>query len=354
MASHPQALDAETASRFARVALGHVTREYPNVVHHVFTGPGDAKTPRQHHPIFFGSLDWHSCVHGYWLLATLLREFPSLPEAAEIRELFAAQITREAVAGELRYLEHPLRAGFERPYGWAWLLMLSAELERHRKKEPGQIALEEATWPETERRSFAETLAPLAAAFVKRFFDFLPKATYPVRAGTHFNTAFAIALALEYAEVVSNESLRDLLTQKALEWYSSDADCQAWEPGGDDFLSPALIEAECVRRVMDAERFSGWLARFLPRIGQREPATLFRRATVSDRGDGKIAHLDGLNLSRAWCWRSLARSFPEGDARKAIALEAADTHLSASLPHVTGDYMGEHWLATFALLALRA
>ena len=351
--SSDSTLTLETASRFARAALGHVAREYPNLLHHTFAGPEDAKTPRLHHPIFYGSLDWHSCVHGYWLLATLLREFPSLPEAAEIRELFAAQITRENVAGELKYLEQPLRAGFERPYGWAWLLMLSAELERYRRREPSAIALEEATRPK-ERRSFAETLAPLTAAIVKRFFDFLPKATYPVRTGTHFNTAFALSLAAEYADVVSNESLRELLREKALAWYSSDADCQAWEPSGDDFLSSALIEAECARRLMDPDKFGGWFARFLPRIAEREPAALFRPATVSDRSDGKIAHLDGLNLSRAWCWRSLARSFPESDVRKPIALETADAHLAASLPHVTGDYMGEHWLATFALLALRA
>ncbi len=347
-------LNVETASRFARAALGHVTREYPNMLHHMFEGADDAKTPRLHHPIFYGSLDWHSCVHGYWLLATLLREFPSLPEAVEIRELLNAQITRENVAGEWKYLEHPLRGGFERPYGWAWLLLLSAELERHRRREPAAIALEEATWPATERRSFAETLAPLTAAFVKRFFDFLPKATYPVRTGTHFNTAFALALASEYADVVSNGSLRELLREKALSWYSNDADCQAWEPSGDDFLSSALIEAECMRRLMDPTDFAGWFSRFLPRIAEREPATLFRPATVSDRSDGKIAHLDGLNLSRAWCWRSLATTFVEDDQRKPIALEAADRHLAASLPHVTGEYMGEHWLATFALLALRA
>jgi hypothetical protein len=346
-------LTPEIASRFAKAALGHVTREYPNKLDHVMSGADDAKNPRLLHPLFFGSFDWHSCVHGYWLLATLLREFPSLPEAKEIAALFSAQITRENVAAEVKYLEQPMRGTFERPYGWAWLLMLSAELERHRKKEPSQIALEDASWPEMERRSYAETLAPLTAAFVKRFFDFLPKATYPVRVGTHFNTAFAITLATEYAGVAANESLKEMLKEKAIAWYGDDADCQAWEPGGDDFLSSALIEAECMRRVMEPEKFDGWLSRFLPRIAQREPATLFRPATVSDRSDGKIAHLDGTNLTRAWCWRSLAKSMKEGDPRRALMLAAAEDHLAASLSHVTGDYMGEHWLATFALLALR-
>jgi hypothetical protein len=354
MTAPPARLTPELASRLAAAALGHVTREYPNLLSLMASGPEDLKTPRQLHPIFFGSLDWHSCVHSYWLLATLAREFPALPQANEIAELFSAQITRENVAGELRYLDQPLRETFERPYGWAWLLMLSAELERHRKKEPAAIALEEASFPEMERRSFAETLAPLTAAFVKRFFDFLPKATYPVRTGTHFNSAFALALVAEYAEMASNDSLRDLLRDKATAWYSGDTGCQAWEPGGDDFLSSALIEAECVRRLVPNADFQNWMSLFLPRIAQREPRTLFTPATVSDRSDGKIAHLDGLNLTRAWCWRSIAKTWPENDPRRAIALEAADAHLAASLPHVTGDYMGEHWLATFALLALRS
>lgn len=348
------ALTPEIASRFARAALGHVTREYPNKLDHVLAGAEDAKTPRHLHPIFFGSFDWHSCVHAYWLLATLLREFPAIPERKAIAALFSAQITRENVAAEVKYLEQPMRGTFERPYGWAWLLMLAAELERHKKSEPSAIALEEATWPQTERRSYAETLAPLTAAFVKRFFDFLPRAAYPVRVGTHFNTAFAIVLASEYADVASNGALRDLLREKAIAWYANDAGCQAWEPSGDDFLSPALIEAECLRRVLGTAEFDAWLSRFLPRIGQREPATLFNPVTVSDRSDGKIAHLDGLNLSRAWCWRSLAKSMKDGDPRRAISIEAADAHLAAALPHVTGDYMGEHWLATFALLALKA
>ena len=344
-------LTPELASRFARAALGHVTREYPNKLDHVLAGPDDAKTPRQLHPIFFGSFDWHSCVHAYWLLATVMREFPALPESGEAAALFSAQITRDNVAAEVKYLEQPMRATFERPYGWAWVLMLAAEMERHRKQEPSAIALEEATWPGTERRSYAETLAPLTAAFVKRFVEFLPKATYPVRVGTHFNTAFAVVLASEYAEIAANDSLRELLREKANAWYRDDADCQAWEPGGDDFLSSALIEAECVRRVLEAPKFDAWLTRFLPRIAERQPATLFRPVTVSDRSDGKIAHLDGLNLSRAWCWRSIARTL--GSHPLSPTMEAAaEDHLAASLPHLAETYMGEHWLATFALLAL--
>jgi hypothetical protein len=333
----PRSLTPELASRFARLALSHITREYPNGIQHVLSGPADVRRPRDLHPIFFGSFDWHSCVHTYWLLATLLRSFPEMREAAKIEELFGRQLTPAKIRAEVRYLGQPLSATFERPYGWAWLLMLWAELGRHSGNNG-------------ER--WSDALAPLAAAFSQRFLDFLPKATYPTRVGTHFNSAFAIALALEYAEVASNDKLRKALEKKALAWYAKDSDCQAWEPSGDDFLSSALMEAECMHRVLGASDFSTWLDRFLPRLAVREPATLFTPAIVTDRTDGKIAHLDGLNLSRAWCWRSIAATWPISDARRVVALEAAEMHLAASLPHVAGDYMGAHWLATFALLAL--
>jgi hypothetical protein len=331
------ALTPETASKFASLALSHITREYPNLLYHVVAGPEDVRAPKELHPVFYGSLDWHSCVHGYWLLATVLRIFPENAESAAIRELFERQVTPASVRGELEYLDHPLRNIFERPYGWAWLLMLAAELRRH-SGEDG--------------KRWSKILAPLADEFARRFLEFLPKATYPTRVGTHFNSAFALILALEYAEVAENRPLRELLASKAAAWYSDDRNCQAWEPSGDDFLSPALTEAECMRRVLPASEFAAWLDAFLPGIGEREPRTLFEPAVVSDRADGKIAHLDGLNLSRAWCWRSLATMWSDTDPRRAIALDAARSHLAASLPHVAGDYMGEHWLATFALLAL--
>jgi hypothetical protein len=326
-------LTPETASKFARLALEHVTREYPNKLDHVLNGPLDLKEPRDLHPVFFGSFDWHSCVHGYWLMATMLRLFPDNGESGEIRKLFDAQLTSAKVEAEADYLDQPLRMTFERPYGWAWLLMLAAELRRHQGDQA---------------KRWSDALAPLAKAFTDRFLTFLPKATYPTRVGTHFNSSFAIALGLEYPDV----ALRKLLRQKGREWFSDDVDCQVWEPGGDDFLSPALMEAECMRRVFTGADFSRWIDRFLPRLAEREPATLFRPAVVSDRTDGKIAHLDGLNLSRAWCWRSIAGTWSRSDPRHSIALEAAETHLEASLPYVAGDYMGEHWLATFASLAL--
>ncbi|HEY4251747.1 MAG TPA: DUF2891 domain-containing protein [Roseomonas sp.] len=330
-------LSPALADRFARVALGHVRREYPYKPEHVFAGPDDARTPAALHPIFHGSFDWHSCVHGHWMLARLLRRFPAMPGAAAIRELFDAQFTEEKIAGECAYLVRPAARGFKRPYGWAWLLKLAAELARQ----------DDPRW--------SRMMAPLAAAFAQRFRDFLPKATYPVRVGTHFNTAFGLRMAADYAEVTQDAPFMALLGQTARRWYGADADCPAWgEPSGDDFLSSALIEAECMRRLLPPAEFLPWLDRFLPRIAQHEPATLFRPAMVSDRSDGKIAHLDGLNLSRAWCWRAIAAALPPGDARRGVARDAAAAHLEAGLPHIAGDYMGEHWLASFAVLALEA
>jgi hypothetical protein len=327
-------LTAEIAGRFARVALGHVTRAYPHKADHVFNGPQDVAPHREHHPIFFGSFDWHSCVHGYWTLATILRRFPNLPEADAIRALFADSLTPDKVAGELAYLDRPMSAGFERPYGWAWLLKLAAELKAHENTIP------------------YETLAPLAVAFADRFKTFLPKATYPLRAGVHSNTAFALRLAMDYAETCGDPALATLARDTALHWHADDADCQAWEPSCDEFLSPALMVAECLRRMLPPHQFRAWFSGFLPRTAGGQPATLFTPATVSDRTDGKIAHLDGLNLSRAWCWRGIASALAEHDDARDVALAAAETHLASALPHVAGDYMGEHWLASFALLAL--
>ena len=327
-------LTPELAAWFAGVALGHVRREYPNKPDHVLAGPDDARTPSALHPVFYGSYDWHSCVHSHWMLARLLRRFPDLPVAADIRALFDEQFVADKVAAECAYLSAPTARGFKRPYGWAWLLKLAEELALHDDKR------------------WSQTLAPLAEIFAQRFRDFLPLATYPVRAGAHFNTAFGLRMAADYAVAAQDAALAALLRDTGRRWYGQDADCPAWgEPSGDDFQSPTLIEAECMRRLLPGSDFPSWFARFLPRIAQREPAALFRPAEVSDRTDGKIAHLDGLNLSRAWCWRSIAASLPPGDARATIE-ESAERHLAAGLPHVAGDYMGAHWLASFAVLAL--
>jgi hypothetical protein len=331
----PQLNEAH-ASTFANAALAHVRREYPNKLDHIMSGPVDVQSPKALHPVFYGSFDWHSCVHGYWLLARVIRRYPELQQAHQIRALFDYQFTTERIEVERAYAAHPSRKTFERPYGWAWLLMLAGEFAQH---------------DSDDGRRWSGMLTPLAQVFEMRFLEFLPRATYPIRVGTHFNTAFALTLAMEYATVVNAVELRELCRSTATRWYSGDRDCQAWEPSGDDFLSSALMEAECMRRMLGG-RFVEWFDQFVPRIHRSEPATLFTPAFVSDRSDGKIAHLDGLNLSRAWCWRGIASELPSGDARRSLIVDAAIEHLDAALPHVTGDYMGEHWLATFALLAL--
>ena len=322
-------LDAPTASRMARIALGHVTKEYPNKLDHVLMSDADALPPRILHPIFFGSFDWHSCVHGWWTLLTLRRLFPQIEEAKAIGGLASASFTHEKVERELAYLDRPFSRGFERPYGWAWLLYLHLEATRHEER-------------------WATNLEPLAKAFAGRFYDYLSLLPYPIRVGTHFNTAFALILALDWADLF-DPKLGVLVRDRSRHWFATDRDCQAWEPGGDEFLSPALIEALSMARAHGA-LFPIWFEGFLPRIARRQPASLFEPAIVSDRSDGKIAHLDGLNLSRAWCWKSLAPLI--APAERAIAESAAQDHLEAAMPHLSGDYMGEHWLASFALLAL--
>ena len=324
-------LDLAMASRMAGIALGHVTRDYPHKLDHVLGGDEDALTPRDLHPIFFGSFDWHSCVHGWWTLLKLRRMFPDMAEAGAIDALADATFTAEKVVAELAYLDRLHSAGFERPYGWGWLLALHLEATRH--------------------PHLGDALEPLARAFAARLTVYLGKLTYPIRVGTHFNTAFALVLALDWAEAF-DPALAKEIRLWASEKFTADRDCQAWEPGGDEFLSSALTEALLMKRCLAPHAFAAWFAAFLPRIADRDPATLFTSAFVSDRSDGKIAHLDGLNLSRAWCWRSIAPAL--APTERAIALAAADTHLAAAMPHIAGDYMGEHWLASFALLALTA
>lgn len=330
-------LTRDVGEKFAAIALAHVSREYPHKMDHVMASAADVVGPRTAHPIFFGSFDWHSCVHGYWLLARILRRFPDISAADEIKSLFDERITAPNVAAEVAYLARPASRAFERPYGWGWLLALQAELVQH---------------AEGAGKRAASQLRPLAEAFSARFRAYLPLVDYPTRTGIHSSTAFALRLAADYAEAY-DVTLYALLREKVTAWYSSDRDAQAWEPSQEDFLSPTLMEAECMRRFLTLDAFREWFATFLPGLVRREPATLFSPARVSDRTDGKIAHLDGLNFSRAWCWRSIAATL-DNPRLAQIAREAADIHIRTSLPHVAGDYMGEHWLATFALLALEA
>jgi len=324
-------LTAEHAARFMALTCGHLTREFPHKLDHVMDGPDDARTPRQLHPIFFGSFDWHSCLHGWWQVLRLARLYPDLPETGRVHALADEMLTAENFAVETAYLARPSSRGFERPYGWAWALALHAEMVRH-------------------ERPWACHADAFAGAFAERFHQFLPLQTYPIRVGTHYSSAFALTLARDWA-VEHDQELVALLDSRAVDWFGQDRDCQAWEPGGDEFLSAALTEALLMSRVL-GQGFSGWFDLFLPAAVAGRPATLFIPATVSDRSDGKIAHLDGLNLSRAWCWRGIAAALPTGHPVREPALATAQQHLDAALPHLGDDYMGEHWLATFALLAL--
>jgi hypothetical protein len=326
-------LDNDLAARMARIALGHVTREYPHKLDHVLDDASDARTPQSLHPMFHGSFDWHSCVHGWWLLIRLANRFPTHAAAAETRALATKTFTPEKAAAELAYLARPSARGFERPYGWAWLLALHAELAR------------------AESPQFAQILAPLATAFAQRFHDHLPLLTYPIRTGAHPNTAFALAIAADWA-ATHDPALLALFTARARAWFTPDSAARPFEPDGDAFLSPTLTEALAMARLLPAPEFRDWFAQFLPQAAAGQPACLFTPASVSDRSDGKIAHLDGLNLSRAWCWQAIAARLDSTDPARAAALATATAHREAGLPHIAGDYAGEHWLATFALLAI--
>lgn len=325
-------LTVDIASQFARATLGHLGKPYPYKMDLVLNGPDDARIPSEFHPIFHGSFDWHSCVHGWWQIMRLARLYPEMEEVADIFARADEMLVPQKVAVELAFLDRPMSAAFERPYGWAWLLALHAELERH-----------DGPW--------GDALKPLALAFTKRFHHFLPKLTYPLRVGTHFNISFALVLTGDWAKDRDPE-LTSLIQQKARGWFLEDRDCQAWEPSGDEFLSSALTEALLMSRVLTKAEFAAWFDRFLPDAASGQPASLFTPAFVSDRSDGKIAHLDGLNLSRAWCWRTIADTLGPQHPVSQRAVQTAREHIDMSFPHVTGDYMGEHWLATFALLAL--
>lgn len=329
----------ELAASFANIVLAHATREYPAKMDHVVAGPSDVQNPRALHPAFYGSYDWHSCVHGFWLLAKLLRLFPDLPEAPNVRALFDEQLSPANIAGELGYLEKPLQDNFERPYGWAWFLKLTGELAQHASPQS---------------KIWHQHLQPLSRVFSQQFKKYLPILPYPIRGGTHPNTAFAAALAIEYAQICGDAELLEIVCTRMKEFFGSDANCQALEPNGNDFHSPILIEMECMRRVLGRSEFLDWVGRFLPRLADREPRILFEPVAVTDRSDPQIVHLDGLNFSRAWCWRTFANALPNGDARRQIAFDTAEAHILVSLPHIARDYAGEHWLATFAALALTA
>ncbi|WP_217251091.1 DUF2891 domain-containing protein [Streptomyces sp. AC602_WCS936] len=325
------------AAPFARLALANITREYPNFPAHLITSPDERLAPRSLHPAFYGAYDWHSSVHMHWLLVRLLRRHggtPALPDTAQAVAVLDRHLTRDNAAAEASYLRD--RPSFERPYGWAWLLVLAAEC-RALQDESG------ARW--------AEALEPAVAAVDELLADWLPKATYPVRHGNHPNSAFALGLALDSGEL--SPATGRAVRERLLAWFADDHDAPAhWEPSGQDFLSPALSEADAMRRVLPKDGFAAWLDRFLPALRSGAPCPPLDVPVVSDHADPQIGHLLGLTLSRAAALRSLADALPDGPARGRLD-EAADAHLAAGLPAVErGDFTTDHWLATFAALAL--
>jgi len=332
-------LTAETAESLSRLALGCVHREFPNKPGHVINDESEVQSPAALHPAFYGCFDWHSSVHGHWTLVRLLKMFPDLPNGDEIRAALDQNLTAENILGEVAYLEQPNRKSFERTYGWAWLLKLAEELHG---------------WDDPDGERWSQNLQPLAANIAARYVDFLPRQTYPIRRGVHANTAFGIAFALDYARVAGNVSLADLLVERSLDYFADDSDYPArWEPGGDDFFSPALMEADLMRRVLPSVEFREWFDRFLPDVVQGDPENLMTPAVVADRTDPKIVHLDGLNLSRAWCMAGIATALTHGSRSRRNLEDAAHVHATDAMANIaSGNYEGEHWLASFAVYML--
>ncbi len=327
-------LDAATAGRFAALALACVQKEYPNKIAHVLNSPADVKPPHELTPAFYGCYDWHSAVHGHWLLARVARAFPTEPFAREALAALAANITPVHIAGEVAYLSAPGRETFERPYGLAWLLQLAGELRE---------------WNAPEARALSASLAPLETAVAARFSAWLEKLAYPIREGEHPQTAFAFGLVLDWARV-NQPALVTLLERRVREFHLNDRDCPiAYEPSGQDFLSPCLAEADLVRRVLPPAEFATWLTAFLPHLPADGSAGWLPIGVVTDKTDGKLAHLDGLNLSRAWMLDGIASGLPATDARRGSLLAAAKAHAESGLAAVTGEqYEGGHWLGSFA------
>ncbi|HEY6483881.1 MAG TPA: DUF2891 domain-containing protein [Steroidobacteraceae bacterium] len=330
------ALAAAAAERFAALALKCLHREYPNKIAHVLQSAADARPPHELTPAFYGCFDWHSDVHGHWLLVRLLRLYPDARFARPARAALALSLTAANIAAEVRYMQRGDRASFERPYGLAWLLRLAAELR---------------SWNDPQARQWAASLAPLETLAAAKLGSWIVKLHYPIRVGEHDQTAFAFGLIWDWARVRGDARMRDLLADAARRFYAADRQCPLdYEPSGEDFLSPCLAEADFLRRVLDQKAFARWLTQFLPQIPLRADRIWLRPAVVTDRGDPKLAHIDGLNLSRAWMLEGIAHGLAQTDPRRPALFAAAAQHSAASLSAVTGEhYEGGHWLGTFAV-----
>lgn len=329
-------LSDEQVSAFARLALKNIQIEYPNKPGNVVVDEASVRTPRQMHPAFYGCFDWHSSVHGHWMLVRILKDYPENPVAAEIRQKLHENLTAENLAAELSYFMEDQHKTFERMYGWAWYFRLVIELD---------------SWSDPQGKTWRENLRGLEELLVQRTLDYLPKLSYPIRTGIHPDTGFALGQVLDYARVLKRVELEKLVVETANRHYLQDVDYPTmYEPSGQDFFSSGLNEADLMRRVLEPTEFSAWLDQFLPRLKSGEGGNLFVPAEVSDITDGHIVHLAGLNLSRAWCMRGIASSLPETDSRVNHLRHAAQIHADRGYEYVfSGHYEGDHWLATFAI-----
>ncbi len=326
-------LNLSEANRLAQLPLHCVETEYPNKLNQTIGSDADLQSPQQLHPIFYGCFDWHSAVHGYWSMVSLLKNFPDLDRAEEMRAVLKNNITSTKVALEVEYFHGKLNQSWERTYGWAWLLKLAEELH---------------TWNDPLARQVEHDLQPLTDIIVERFKDFVPKLYYPIRVGEHPNTAFGLSFAYDYAKTVNDKDFMTLIEKRAMDFYASDYACPMnWEPGGFDFLSPCLQEVDIMRKILKAKDFEPWLQKFLPQLSQSDYD--LEVGIVSDRTDGKLVHLDGVNFSRAWCLYGLGLQYPAYQH----LINIANKHVQYSLPNLVGDsYEGGHWLASFAIYAL--
>lgn len=326
-------LSIEQANRLSKLPLKCMQTEYPNKLGQTLGSGDDLQSPRELHPSFYGCFDWHSSVHGHWMLVKLLKTFPEIKNRDEIIEKLSQNISAENVRIELEYFNRETEKSYERTYGWAWLLKLAEELH---------------TWEDEKAGVLESNLQPLTDLIVQRYIDFLPKLNYPIRVGEHTNTAFGLTFAWDYANTTKHEELQKLIEDRAKDFYLNDTDCPlSWEPSGYDFLSPCLEEADLMRRVLTKREFDAWLRAFLPQLYQTDFILIPGR--VSDREDGKLVHLDGVNFSRAWCLYGLTRT----STTLCHLNKVADQHIKHSLGSITdGAYEGEHWLASFAIYAL--
>lgn len=332
-------MNLKQAEGFVRLALAGIDREYPNKTGHVTTGPDDLKSPRAMHPVFYGHFDWHSSVHGHWMLVRLLKRFPEAPFAAEVRSVLKSRLTAEGLKAETAYFQQKENRGFERMYGWAWALRLATELHG---------------WDDPDGRAWSANFSPLEKELVVLAKDYLPKLDWPVRCGFHPESAFALSQMLDYADATGDQDFANLLKEKAKSFYLRDqAYPVAYEPSGNDFFSPGLNVADLMRRVLPREAFANWLSAYLPRLAAGEAGNLLKPVTVSDPTDGQLVHLAGLNLSRAWTMRGIASALPGTDPRKQVLLDSASSHRDSGLSLVaSGHYEGDHWLASFAVYLL--